>query len=397
MIGWTSEQKELREAIAMVGRKISLRHVERDEAGEFDIDGWRKLSEIGLLGLPFATEWGGLAQSLSTTLYVLEGLGCNCRDAGLSFSAVTHMVSTGIPLQRYGSPVLRERYLPKICSGTIVGAHAITEPGAGSDMMNMTTTAVRQGDHFVLTGAKTFVSNGPIADLVVVYARTGKPGDVSGITTFLVRRDSPGLSVGRPIRKMGLRTAPLAEIFLDHVMVPADHVIGAPGSGFLVFDHVMKWEILCGFAVTLGEMQHRMERCVDYARSRHQFGTNIGSYQAVSHRIVNMKIDVETSRKWVYGTAERILAKDDIAADVAITKLVVSEANLRSALSAVQIFGGYGYTTEYGIEKELRNAVSGTIYSGTSEIHRERIASLMGLNRPPLRQRARKDSDGQGF
>lgn len=397
MSGWTPEQQELRETIAMVGRTISPGHVDRDGAAAFDTGGWRRLSEIGLFGLPFAAEWGGLAQSLTATLYVLEELGYSCRDAGLSFSAVTHMVSTGVPLQRYGSPALRAQYLPKICSGAMVGAHAITEPDAGSDMMNMATTAVRRDDEFIVTGTKAFVSNGPIADLLVVYARTGKPGDVSGITAFLVRRDSPGLSVGRPIAKMGLRSAPLAEIFLDNVSVSADHVIGTPGTGFLVFDHVMKWEILCGFAVTLGEMQHRMERCVDYARNRSQFGANIGSYQAVSHRIVNMRIDLETSRKWIYGTAERILAKDDVAADISMTKVVVSEANLKSALSAVQIFGGYGYTTEYGVEKEVRNAVAGTIYSGTSEIHRERVATLMGLIMATARRQSRRDSDGEEF
>jgi L-prolyl-PCP dehydrogenase len=142
--------------------------------------GWRQLGEIGLFGLPFTAEWGGQAQFLVTTLYVLEGLGCHCRDAGLNFSAVTHMVSTGIPLQGYGSPVLREQYLPKICSGAVVGAHAITEPGGGSDMTDMATTAVRRDNHWILTGTKAFVSNGPIADLVVVWPLRRQPHPQDG-------------------------------------------------------------------------------------------------------------------------------------------------------------------------------------------------------------------------
>jgi L-prolyl-PCP dehydrogenase len=169
-------------------------------------------------------------------------------------------------------------------------------------------------------------------------------------------------------RPLGLRTAPLAEVFPDQVRIPTDHVIGTPGSGFLVFDRVMKWEILCGFAVTLGEMQHRLERCVEYACNRCQFGTNIRSYQAVSHRIVNMKIDVETARKWVYSTADRIIAREEVATDIATTKLIVSEANLRSAFSAVQIFGGYGYTTEYGIEKEVRSRVRDHLFWNVGDL-----------------------------
>jgi alkylation response protein AidB-like acyl-CoA dehydrogenase len=152
------------------------------------------------------------------------------------------------------------------------------------------------------------------------------------------------------------------------------------GAGFLILDAVMKWEILCGFVVNVGEMQYRLERCVAYGRSRVQFGANIGSYQSVSNRIVQMRIDVETSRKWLYDTAEKLASNGNVSIDIAISKLVASESNVRSALAAVQIFGGYGYTTEYGLEKELRNAVSGTIYSGTSEIQRQRIAALMGLN-----------------
>ncbi|MEU8069049.1 MULTISPECIES: acyl-CoA dehydrogenase family protein [unclassified Micromonospora] len=378
---WNDEQRALRDAAEQVGRQVGADHLERDASGEFSWDGWKRLRATGLFGLPFPEAYGGLGRDLPTTMYVLEGLGYVCRDAGLTFSACTHLVSTGVPLQRFGSPALRERYLPEIAAGTMIGAHAITEPAGGSDVTNMATTATAQDDHFVLRGSKAFVSNGPIADLVVVYARTGRPGNPTAVTAFLVRRDSPGLSVGGPIGKMGLRTSPLSEVFLDDVRVPRDHVVGSVGAGLLVLDAVMRWEILCGFAGVLGEMQHRLERCVEYARTRVQFGAAIGSYQSVSNRIVDMRIDLETSRKWLYDTAERMAAGENVATDVAIAKLVVSESNVRSALAAVQVFGGYGYTTEYGLEKDLRNAVSGTIYSGTSEIQRQRVAALMGLGR----------------
>ncbi|GAA3010628.1 acyl-CoA dehydrogenase family protein [Actinokineospora diospyrosa] len=379
MIVWTDEQRTLRAAAAELGAAAGEDHLERDPTGEFSRTGWALVRESGLLGLPFGAEYGGLGADLLTTMYVLEGLGESCRDGGFPFSVTTHVVSTGIPLQRFGSAELKQRYLPGVCAGTAIGAHAISEPDAGSDMMAMRTTAVLDGDHYVLNGSKSFVSNGPIADTVMVYARTGTAGAPDAITTFLVERDSPGLHFGTPMSKMGLRTSPLSELFLDGVRVPASNTVGRPGAGFLVLDHVMKWEILLSFVVNLGEMEHRLRECVRHARSRKQFGQSIGSFQSVSNKLVDMRIGVETSRKWLYDTAEKLVARKNVTTDVAITKLVVSEANLASALAAVQVFGGYGYMTEYGVEKDVRNAVAGTIYSGTTEIQRQRVAAMMGL------------------
>jgi alkylation response protein AidB-like acyl-CoA dehydrogenase len=231
----------------------------------------------------------------------------------------------------------------------------------------------------VLNGSKAFVSNGPLADVFVVYARTGKQGSPAALSTFLVDRDTPGLTVGRPVSKMGLRTSPLSELFFDDCRVPAGNMVGSKGAGFLIMDHVMKWEILCSFVINLGEMQHRLERCVEYARTRTQFGRPIAAYQSVSNKIVEMKIGVETSRKWLYDTGRKLQAGENVTTDIAISKLITSEANVESALAAVQVFGGYGYTAEYGLEKDLRNSVAGTIYSGTSDIQRQRIATMIGL------------------
>ncbi|GLW90079.1 acyl-CoA dehydrogenase family protein [Actinokineospora globicatena] len=379
MIKWTDEQRTLRAAAAELGAVVGKDHLERDATGTFSEQGWALVRESGLLGLPFGAEYGGLDADLLTTMYVLEGLGESCRDGGFPFSVTTHVVSTGVPLQRFGSDELKQRYLPGVCSGSAIGAHAISEPDAGSDMMAMRTTAVLDGDDYVLSGSKSFVSNGPIADTFMVYARTGKSGAPDAITTFLVERDSLGLHVGQPMGKMGLKTSPLSELFLDGVRVPASRVVGKVGAGFLVLDHVMKWEILLSFVVNLGEMEHRLAECVRHARSRKQFGRPIGSYQSVSNKLVDMRIGVETSRKWLYDTAEKLVARKAVTTDIAITKLVVSEANVASALAAVQVFGGYGYMTEYGVEKDVRNAVAGTIYSGTTEIQRQRVAAMMGL------------------
>ncbi|MFG3510802.1 acyl-CoA dehydrogenase family protein [Streptomyces sp. NPDC047821] len=379
MITWTDDQRRLREGLAPLLDKLSAGHVERDAEAAFPREQWDLLRASGILGLPFEERWGGLGQDLLTTMYVLEGLGLGCRDAGLNFSVCSHLVSTGVPLHRFGSPELKERYLPGLCSGDLIGAHAISEPDSGSDALAMRTRAVRDGDDYVLTGGKTFVSNGPVADVVTVYARTSdRPGPLS-ITAFLVDRDTPGLTVGRPVAKMGLRTSPLCELYFDGCRVPASRVVGRPGGGFLVLDHVMRWEILCSFVINAGEMRDRVERCAEYARTRTQFGQPIGSYQAISHKIVDMEIGVETARHWLYSAARRMMAGENVTRDIAVAKLVTSEANVASALAAVQIFGGNGYMAEYGIEKELRNSVAGTIYSGTSEIQRNRIASMLGL------------------
>lgn len=374
-----ADQQALCAGMAQWGTILSEGHIDADARSAFEPDRWRSLARSGVLGLPFPPRWGGAGQSLVTTLHVLETLGETCRESGLNFCATTSMASTGVPLTAFGSETLRERYLPGICSGELIGAHAITEPDSGSDAMAMTTRAVRDGTHYVLTGGKAFVSNGPIADVFVVYARTRPEGGPLGTTAFLVDRDTPGLSVGGATAKMGLRTAPLSTLHLDGCRIPADRVLGRVGGGLLVLDHVMKREILFGFTVQLGEMRHRLERTVAYARERRAFGHPIGDYQAVSHRVADMKIRTETAAKWLYDTAERLAAGEDVTADLAITKILASEAALSTSLSAVRVFGGAGYLTEVGLEKEIRAAVAGTLYSGTNDIQYNHVASALGL------------------
>ncbi|OEJ25412.1 acyl-CoA dehydrogenase [Streptomyces agglomeratus] len=379
MITWTAEQREFRDLMVPLADELNEGHIEWDEKEEFPYDKWKTIQRSGLLAVPFREEWGGRGQSLPTTMYALEGLGYHSRDAGLNFSASTQIVSTGIPLQRFGSKALKDRYLPRILDGSLIGAHAITEPDHGSDATNIQSVAVKDGDDYVINGSKMFISNATIADVFLLYVRTGEAGSPLGISVFLVERDTPGLSVGPNIRKMGLHSSPLAEVFFDELRVPASNMLGSEGAGFLILDYVMKREILFSFSINLGEMQHRLERVVAYARSREQFGRPIGKFQGVSHKIADMKIAVETARKWLYDTAEKVVANKDSTIDVAATKITVSEANKATALTALQIFGGYGYLTEHGIEKDVRNALAGTIYSGTSEIQRNRIASMLGL------------------
>jgi alkylation response protein AidB-like acyl-CoA dehydrogenase len=377
---WTDEQCALRDSYTDRFLAWGEDHLRRDKVGEFPAEEWKLIAESGLLGLPFDRTWGGMGQDLLTTMCVLEGLGNVCRDGGLNFSVSTHVVSTGVPIHRFGSPDLKSRYLPGICDGSRLGAHAITEPHGGSDAAGMRTTAVADGDNYVLNGEKCFISLGPVADTFLVYARTAAGSGPFGISVFVVDRDTPGFECGPPIDKMGLRTSPLGNLTFTDCVVPAANVVGRIGKGFLILDYVMKWEILCSFAITLGAALHRLGRCIEFARTRTQFGAPIACYQMISDKIVAMKIGIETARRWLYDTAEKFLAGEDVMVDVAIAKVLASEANLKSAADAVQIFGGRGYMTEHGIEKDLRDATGGTIYSGTTEVQRSKIARMLGVS-----------------
>ena len=367
-------------AIADLSSALSEDYIGWDQRSQFPWHKWQMIRESGILGLPFPSEYGGLGQDLIATMRILEALGYHCADGGLNMAVSTQIVSTGVPLLRFGTEQQKQSYLSRICSGESVCGHAITEPGGGSDAFNMVTSASERGKKYILNGRKTFISNGPIADLFMVYAMTDKNrGALGGGTVFLVERGTPGFSTGEPIAKMGLRTLQLSDLLFEDCQVPTENIISRPGLGFPILEYVMKWEILCGFAISVGEMQRRLEKSIEYAKNRMQFGQAIGSFQAVANRLVDMQVGVNTSREMLYRTATKIKRKQNATIDLAIAKLVASEANVASALNAVQIFGGKGYMVEYGVEQELRNSIAGTIYSGTSEIQRNKIASMLGI------------------
>jgi alkylation response protein AidB-like acyl-CoA dehydrogenase len=365
--------------LAAIFAELNALHETDRSIDRFSPQKWEIARRGGLTRLPFASQWGGLGEDLSGTMRVFEALGHGCRDGGLRFALCTHVVSAGVPLQRFGSPALQDRHLRSLCDGRTIGAHAISEPTGGSDALAMCTTAERRAGGYVLDGVKAFVTNGPVAGVFVVYARTSAQTGPFGITAFLVPSDIPGVRVGEPLAKMGLHGAPMSALTLDRCEIPDLNVIGRPDSGYLVLDYVMTWEILCTFATTVGVMQHRLERCIEHARTRRQFGQPIGAFQSISNKIVDMKVAVDTARGWLYETARRFTAAEDVTAHLAIAKLVASEADVASALAAVQIFGASGYIASTGLEADLRDAVAGTIYSGTSEIQRSKIARTLGL------------------
>jgi alkylation response protein AidB-like acyl-CoA dehydrogenase len=329
--------------------------------------------------MPVPKEYGGLELGLSALIAVMEGLGYGTRDQGLLFSLNAHLWTNSIPILRYGTEEQRHRYLPRLCSGHLIGANASTEPEAGSDVFSLRTRAERRGDGYVLNGSKIFVTNAPVADVIIAYATVDRSLGPTGITAFIVDRSTPGVSLSKKQDKMGLRTSPMAEVIFDDCWIPTSNRLGREGRGAEVFECSMEWERGCILASCLGVMRRQVESCIAHARSRKQFGQAIGKFQSVANRIVDMKVRLETSRPLVYKIGWLKDQNRPAMLEAAIAKLYVSESLVKSSLDAIQIFGGYGYMTEQEVERDLRDAVGSTLYSGTSEIQRNIIARRLGL------------------
>jgi len=255
----------------------------------------------------------------------------------------------------------------------------MSEPGSGSDAYSLRTRAERTAEGYVLNGSKTFVTNAPVADLAVVFATLDPAKGMWGITAFVIEKGTPGFRVGGPLEKMGLRTSPMAELFLEDCRLPEAARLGPEGAGARIFNHSMEWERSCILATQVGAMERQLEECIEYARQREQFGQPIGKFQSVANRIADMKVRLETSRLLLYQAAWLKSAGKPATMQAALAKLYLSESFVQSSLDAIRIHGGYGYMSEFEIERDLRDAVGGTLYSGTSDIQRTIIARLLGL------------------
>jgi alkylation response protein AidB-like acyl-CoA dehydrogenase len=376
----SAEQRELREAaVAFARRELDQDVAKRDAASEFSPEAWRACAKFGVQGMPVPPELGGGGADVLSTVLVMEGLGYGCHDNGLIFSLNAQMWSLEMPLVKFGSPAQRQAYLPGLVSGDLIGVHAMTEPDSGSDAFNMRTRVEQRGDSYVLNGTKLYITNAPIADVVLVFASHPGRTPVAGVSAFLVDKGAPGFTVSRGVSKMGLRTSPMGEVVLTDCVVPAEKRLGPEGAGMAIFNSSMGWERSCILASAVGAMQRQLESCVDYGRTRKQFGRPIGKFQAVAGKIADMYLRVEAARLLVYQAAWLAQQGKPAVAEAAAAKLFASEAWVTSSLDAIQIHGAYGYTTDAGVERDLRDAVASRIYSGTSEIQRVILAGMLGL------------------
>lgn len=378
---WTPDQLEFRESVLAFARKsLDDDVIARDAAGRFPRDLWEECARFGIQGLPFPSEYGGSDADVLTTMLAMEALGVGCRDQGLLFSIHAHMWSVVMPIFTFGTEDQKNRYLARLIDGSWIGGHCMSEPDSGTDAYGLRTRAEQNGDRYVLNGSKMFVTNGPEADLFVVFATVNPARKMWGITGFLVERTTPGLTVSQPIHKMGLTTSPMAEVFLQDVEVPAENVLGRHGQGAAIFGHSMGWERACILGSMVGGMERQLDTCLDYVKTREQFGKPIGDFQLVASKIVDMKMRLETSRMLLYRAAWSQNEGGMPPMEAAMAKLYISEAAVQSSLDAIQVHGGYGYMKEYQVERDLRDALGSRLYSGTSEIQRVIIARNLGLS-----------------
>jgi len=347
--------------------------------GTFDRDRWKALADLGVLGLSIPRDHGGSGLGAVDTAHALEAVGYGCPDTGLVFAASAHLLACAMPIVLHGTPVARERLLPRLADGSLVAGNAVTEPKHGSDVSIPDTRVVADSDGLRVTGVKSYVSNGPVADLYVVLGTADPALGFLGTVAVVVDRAQPGVRPGPAFAKMGLRSCLAGGVEFDGAHAPADQRLGASGAGHAVFQDSMRWERTCLFAGYVGMLRRQFELCRDFARERRQFGRPISANQAVSHRLVGMYARWHSARLALYKACWSLDRDATETTEIALAKIAVSEAAVASSLDALQIFGGAGYRSDTGVEEMLRDAVPTTVFSGTSEMQREMIARELQL------------------
>jgi alkylation response protein AidB-like acyl-CoA dehydrogenase len=372
----TPDQQTLRDRFATLGAELEPL-LQAAAPGAMPRPAWQRLADSGIFGFPVPKSAGGTGRGALDTVLAFEGLGLGCADLGFLFAANAHLWGAVLPLALHGDARQIARWLPPLLDGRTVGAHGVTEEGTGSDVRGMATTMEAHGDLLRVRGSKAYITCAPRADTFLVYTRdarieTARP-ELGAV--LLERSDGVATDVQD---KMGLRGAPMGTMTFD-VVVPGDRAVGAPGSGMAMFTTALEWERACVFAPFVGAMDRQLVRCVRRARSRRQFGSPIGRFQAVSHRIADMKTRLDLSRMLLYRAATAKEGGARAPVEAAQAKLYIAEAFLQSSIDAVRIAGGSGYLDEADAAIELRDAMGGPLFSGTSDIQKNIIAGFLGL------------------
>jgi len=376
---WNKNQKELKKmGIEFAVNKLNENIIKRDQKSEFSHNGWKKCADFGLQGMLIPQIYGGTETDLFDMLAVLEGIGYGCKDNGLIFSINAQIWACQMPIYRFGTEKQKRKFLPALCNGKLIGANAMTEPDTGSDVYALKTTAIKKGNYYRLNGAKTFVTNAPIADIFIVYAKTGKSAGFNKISCFLVEKNTKNLSIGKNFEKMGLRTSPNSDIAFSDCEIPKENLLGKENMGAIIFSETMEWERVFILANCIGVMERQLEGCIEYANTRKLSGKPISRYQSIANKIAEMKLRLESSRMLLYKAVWLKSNNKSAALESAMAKLQLSESYIQNSRDVIQIYGGYGYMSEYALERELRDALASTIYSGTSEIQKNIIAGLSG-------------------
>ena len=367
-----------KEGLRFAKKEIVPRVQEHDLKGAFDFQSFRKMGDFGILGLHFPEELGGGGADVITTVLAGEALGEAGVDGGLTLAYGAHSFLCADTIFRHGSDDQRRHYIPKLACGEWIGCMGLSEPDAGSDVASMTTTATRRKDSYILNGTKMWITNGPIADVVVVYAKTDPDQQHAGISAFVVDKGTSGFSAGPPLIKMGVRTSKTSELVFRDCVIPAANRLGEEGEGFLMAMQTVEWDRSALLAPFVGSTTYLLKKCAAYARGRVQFGKPIGHYQAIKRKLADIRIFGEAARALVYRIA---WCKDQGRPlnhlEAAVAKLFVGDWSLPVTNDAVTLHGGYGYTHEFDVERIFRDTRLAPIGGGTSEIQKMIISRLM--------------------
>lgn len=356
--------------------------VEDDYAQRFPRELWEKCASFGIQGLSLPRAYGGGLEEVNfvRALLAMEALGYGCRDNGLAFALNAQMWTVQVPIRDFGNEAQKQKYLPAMAAGKLIGAHALTEPAAGSDVMNMQLLAEPQANGgYVLNGEKRYITLGPIADVVLVFAKTKPKLGAWGISAFLVDKGTLGFHQSDKHNKMGMRSVPIGSFEFKDCYLPAEALLGKDGMGYAITNHSLEYDRCAILASQLGAMERQLEETVAYARERKQFGQPIGKFQAVSHRIVEMKMRLETARLLLHKTAWLKQQGKSAVMEAAMLKLQLSEAFVASSMDAIRTRGADAYLGGGGVDRDMRDAIGGVLYAGTSDIQKNIIAKFLGL------------------
>ncbi|SOC34704.1 acyl-CoA dehydrogenase [Ureibacillus acetophenoni] len=372
----SEEHEQLREMIRdFAVNEVAPTAAERDENETFDRAIWDKMAELGLAGIPWPEEYGGAGFDYLAYCIAVEELSRVCASTGVTLSAHTSLA--GWPVYKFGTEEQKQQYLRPMAEGKKIGAYCLTESGSGSDAGGMKTTAKLEGDEYVLNGSKIFITNGGEAEIYIVFAVTDPSSKHKGTSAFIVESNFPGFKVGKKEKKMGIRSSPTTEIIFENCRVPKENLLGNEGDGFIVAMKTLDGGRNGIAAQAVGIAQGALDAAIDYAKERVQFGKPIVANQGVSFKLADMATAVEASRLLTYQAAWLESNNLPYGKASAMAKLMAGDTAMSVTTDAVQVFGGYGYTKEYPVERFMRDAKITQIYEGTQEIQRLVISRLI--------------------
>lgn len=372
----TEEQEMLRKMVRDFAEKeVKPTAAERDEEERFDRGIFDKMAELGLTGIPWPEEYGGIGSDYISYCIAVEELSRVCASTGVTLSA--HLSLASWPIFKYGTEEQKKNFLKRLATGEVLGAYALSEPGAGSDVVSMKTTAIKADDHYILNGNKVWITNGGVADVYIVFARTDTDEKHKGISAFIVEKGTEGLLFGKKEKKLGIRSSPTTELIFENCRVPKENMLGAEGEGFKIAMTTLDGGRNGIAAQALGIAQGAMDAAVAYAKEREQFGKPIVHNQGISFKLADMATEIEAARLLTYQAAWLESQGLPYGKASAMSKLFAGDAAMRITVEAVQVFGGYGYTKDYPVERYMRDAKITQIYEGTNEIQRLVISRML--------------------